>query len=376
MKVGIIGQGYVGRTLGVAAHGVGHQVVGIEVNARRISQLKNSKYLVSSDISELKDCQVVVIAVPTPLDDQRQPDLSFILEACAKAKPFLQPEALVVNESTSYPGTLRDLIKPLLGEAFSFASAPERIDPGNARWSITNTPRLVSGLTPPATKAAAEFYRSFCDFVIEVSSPEVAESAKLLENTFRQVNIALVNEFAQIASKLGLSAHEVIEAAATKPYGFMKFMPSIGVGGHCIPVDPIYLSYIAKRHGASARFVDLANEVNLAMPEFIARRIDAEYGLSGKHVQISGISYKPGIDDFRESPSLRLIKLLREMGAQVFWFDPLVGEVDGERSTPIFSADIGIICTAHPNVDYGPWNENTIVLDVSYGETFGWNKYL
>lgn len=376
MLVGVVGQGYVGSQLSTIAAESGHVVYGIEADSRRIESLKDSNYQVFSDFSKLKSCEVVVIAVPTPLDESQNPDLSFLVSACEEMKYHLKSGTLVINESTSYPGTLRGVIATILGEKFLYASAPERVDPGNEIWGIKNTPRLVGGLTEQALTKAVKFYRTFCDEIIEVSSPEVAEAAKLFENTFRQVNIALVNQFAQINRQLGIPTFETLGAAATKPFGFMPFLPSIGVGGHCIPVDPNYLSYIAEEAGISSQFIKLANEVNLGMPEYVASEIDSKFGLMGKKVQIAGISYKAGVADTRESPSITFIKALRDRGADVSWSDSLVKEFAGEKSVPISKVDIGVICTAHPDVDYSPWKNGTIVVDVSTAQDLGWPKFL
>lgn len=378
MRVAIIGQGYVGSALGVAAHGSGHEVVGIEIDPVRVESL-SVPYNVSGSFSDASGSDVVVIAVPTPLNERREPDLSFLSSACESLKAVLKSPTLVVNESTSFPGTLRNVIAPILGSSHLYASAPERIDPANEKWDIANTPRLVSGLSEIATSRAVEFYKSFCKQVITVSTPEVAEAAKLFENTFRQVNIALVNEFAQIANALGISTHETLDAAATKPYGFMPFIPSIGVGGHCIPVDPSYLSYAAEKAGVDASFINLANKVNASMPEYVAGRIGAMLGgsVAGKSIQVAGIAYKAGVSDTRESPALALISTLRSMGANVTWYDDVVGLWNGENSVPLSSVDVGVIATAHPGVDYGAWkNGKTMVIDVSTASNTGWPKFL
>lgn len=378
MRVAIIGQGFVGSALGIAASGAKHNVVGIEIDSSRIANL-SVPYKVSSDYVDVVGSDVVVIAVPTPLNEVREPDLSFLESACGSLKFVLKSSTLVVNESTSFPGTLRNVIAPILGESHLYASAPERIDPANEKWNIANTPRLVSGLSDVATSRAMEFYQSFCKKVVQVSSPEVAEAAKLFENTFRQVNIALVNEFAQIASALGISTFETLGAAATKPYGFMSFVPSIGVGGHCIPVDPTYLSYAADNAGVEALFINLANSVNLLMPRYIAGRISELLGgsVSGKKIQIAGISYKSDVADTRESPALSLMELLRDMGAEVTWSDEVVGKWNGKASTPLSAVDLGVIATAHSGVDYGAWkNTKTMVIDVSTSSNTGWPKFL
>jgi UDP-N-acetyl-D-glucosamine dehydrogenase len=380
VKVAIIGQGYVGSTLGIAANKAGHDVLGIEIDSKRRSELASSiGYPVSADYSSVQGSDVVVIAVPTPLNEKREPDLTFLESACKSLAAVLKSSVLVVNESTSYPGTLRNVIAPILGDVHLYAAAPERIDPANEKWGIENTPRLVSGLSSEATSKALDFYRSFCKEVVTVSTPEVAEAAKLFENTFRQVNIALVNEFAQIAQALGISTFETLGAAATKPYGFMPFLPSIGVGGHCIPVDPSYLSFAAEKVGVEASFINLANNVNASMPEYLAARISELLGgsVSGKTIQVAGISYKAGVADTRESPALKLISLLRGAGAKVSWHDQVVGEWNGESSTPLSSVDLGVIATAHEGVDYSAWkNEKTMVIDVSTSSNTGWPKFL
>jgi UDP-N-acetyl-D-glucosamine dehydrogenase len=380
VKVAIIGQGYVGSTLGIAAIKAGHDVLGIEIDSKRRSELASSiGYPVSADYSSVQGSDVVVIAVPTPLNEKREPDLTFLESACKSLAAVLKSSVLVVNESTSYPGTLRNVIAPILGDVHLYAAAPERIDPANEKWGIENTPRLVSGLSSEATSKALDFYRSFCEEVVAVSTPEVAEAAKLFENTFRQVNIALVNEFAQIAQALGISTFETLGAAATKPYGFMPFLPSIGVGGHCIPVDPSYLSFAAEKVGVEASFINLANNVNASMPEYLAARISELLGgsVSGKTIQVAGISYKAGVADTRESPALKLISLLRGAGAKVSWHDQVVGEWNGESSTPLSSVDLGVIATAHEGVDYSAWkNEKTMVIDVSTSSNTGWPKFL
>ena len=289
MRVAIIGQGYVGLTIAVGAAGAGHKVIGFDVNHGLVSELNSgvshiegisdselksflsdNTYKASTDAAVLDGCDVVVIAVPTPLTEARNPDLSFVHAAVELIQSNVKSPTLVINESTSYPGTLRkEIAGGLTGVEHLYASSPERVDPGNTQWSTKNTPRLIGGLTPEAVVKAKEFYSTFCDTVIEVSSPEVAEAAKIFENTFRQVNIALVNEFAQIADALGISGREVLDAAATKPYGFMEFNPGPGVGGHCIPVDPTYLAYVANEVGVPATFIKRANEVNLAMPAYV-----------------------------------------------------------------------------------------------------------
>ena len=380
MRVAVIGQGYVGKAVGIAAHGAGHQVVGIENDLSRVKELASVLgYEVTSEYSKVSGASIIIIAVPTPLDEKREPDLTFLNSACKSLKGSVGSNVLIINESTSFPGTLRNVIAPILGSNHMYAAAPERIDPANKIWDIENTPRLVSGLSEEATKKTAAFYRTFCREVITVASPEVAETAKLFENTFRQVNIALVNELAQIAYALGISAIETIHAASSKPYGFMPFMPSIGVGGHCIPVDPSYLSFAAREAGVDASFILLANKVNSLMPGYIAARIEKLLGgkLTGKKIQIAGISYKADVSDTRESPALALIANLREMGADVTWHDEKVGAYNGEKSSKLEPVDLGVIAIAHSGVDYSKWRiSQTMVIDLSTNPNTGWPKLL
>lgn len=373
MKISIIGQGYVGLNL-VTVIPEKHQVIGFDANSALVTRLaageshiegisselvfskvSTGSYIPTSDPGLIVGSEIIVIAVPTPLDANRQPDLSYVKSACLTIAGVMQSKVLIINESTSYPGTLRNLIKPLIeensssGVLYEFAVSPERVDPGNKSWNLFNTPRLYSGLTPEASKKTKEFYSSFCEQLYEVSSPEVAESAKLFENTFRQVNIALVNEFAQIAHALGISVYETLDAANTKPYGFMKFLPSAGVGGHCIPVDPSYLSATALELGVPARFIDLANETNLHMTDYVISRVlkDNPPSLKGKRVQVIGVSYKSDISDTRETPAGRLIDGLRSLGAEVNWHDPLVSQWRGETSSALGKSEIAILVTRH-----------------------------
>jgi UDP-N-acetyl-D-glucosamine dehydrogenase len=371
MRVAIIGQGYVGLTIAADAAAAGNQVIGFDVNPALVAQLNsgishiegisntalagviaNGAYIASADPAVLNGCEVIVIAVPTPLDDQRNPDLSYVHAAADLIAQHVKSPALVVNESTSYPGTLRkEIAARITGVEHLYASSPERVDPGNTQWGTKNTPRLIGGLNAAAVAKAKEFYGSFCDSIIEVSSPEVAEAAKIFENTFRQVNIALVNEFAQIADALGISGREVIDAAATKPYGFMQFNPGPGVGGHCIPVDPSYLAHVANQVGVPATFIKRANEVNLAMPAYVTQRVIAGSGgsINGKKIVVVGVSYKSNVADVRETPAAAVIDLLRQQGAMVTWHDDLVSTWRGENSTPI-EGDIAVLVTKHDGV--------------------------
>jgi UDP-N-acetyl-D-glucosamine dehydrogenase len=286
---------------------------------------------------------------------------------------------LVINESTSFPGTLRSYIKPAIEKYSKFsvehlyAISPERVDPGRGDYNQKNTPRLYAGLTPEASEKTRSFYSKFCDQLVEVSSPEVAEAAKLFENTFRQVNIALVNEFAQIAHSLGISVYETLDAANTKPYGFMKFTPSAGVGGHCIPVDPTYLAAVAEEHGAPATFIRRANEVNLEMSKYVVDRVQADNGgsLQGKSVLVVGVAYKPNVADVRETAAELVIEHLRNRGAVVSWHDDVVETWNGEMSSPLSGADIALVITKHDDV-----KERDILASAPYvfdttGKVFG-----
>jgi UDP-N-acetyl-D-glucosamine dehydrogenase len=385
MRVAIIGQGYVGLTIAVGAAGAGHNVVGFDVNDQLVRALNTGKshiegisdaalssfigsgaYIASADASDLNYSDVIVVAVPTPLDDSRNPDLSYVHAAADLIAKNAKSPALIINESTSYPGTLRkEIAARINGVSHLYASSPERVDPGNTQWGTKNTPRLIGGLTPAAVSKAKEFYATFCDSIIEVSSPEVAEAAKIFENTFRQVNIALVNEFAQIADALGISGREVLDAAATKPYGFMEFNPGPGVGGHCIPVDPSYLAHVANEVGVPATFIKRANEVNLAMPAYVVKRVLAGSGgsIKGKKVVVVGVSYKSNVADTRETPAAGVIDLLRAQGATVTWHDDLVGSWRGESSAPITGADIAVLVTKHDGLDLAAVKGCSYVFD-------------
>jgi len=373
MKVSIIGQGYVGLTISVFAS-EHHSVVGFDKNQAIVDALNSGKshiegvsagdlarlisagrFKATTDASEISGSDVVVIAVPTPLTKDRKPDLAYVEAACKTIGENLKTPALIINESTSFPGTVRNLIKPEIerhsGGSIQhlYAVSPERVDPGRTDWNQKNTPRLYAGLTQEASEAVRDFYSTFCDNLVEVSSPEVAESAKLFENTFRQVNIALVNEFAQIAHALGISVYETLDAAATKPYGFMKFMPSAGVGGHCIPVDPSYLAHTAAGLGVPATFIERANEVNLEMAKYVVDRVkkDNDGSLQGKKVQVVGVAYKPNVADVRETPAELVIEELKSAGAIVTWSDDLVTTWMGEKSSALGGSEIAVVVTLH-----------------------------
>ena len=377
LKVAIIGQGYVGLTISLFASRK-HEVIGFDLNPNVVSHLnsgnshiegvsskdlrkriKAGNYRATTSTSEISHAEIVVIAVPTPLNISRKPDHSYIEAACKLIGENVSHSVLIINESTSSPGTVRKIIKPLV-EKYSkekiehqYAVSPERVDPGRTDWNQKNTARLFSGLTLEATKKTHDFYSSFCDNLVEVSSPEVAEAAKLFENSFRQVNIALVNELAQISHALGISVNETLDAAATKPYGFMKFNPSAGVGGHCIPVDPSYLAHAAEEVGVKASFIELANEVNLQMPRYVVGRVVADNGgtLKGKSVQVIGIAYKPNVADTRETPAKIVIDELKKQGAVATWHDPVVGSWQGGNSSALGGAEIAIVVTLHDVMD-------------------------
>ena len=363
MKIAIIGQGYVGYALSVAATKAGHSVIGFDTNPKLISEIKTKgdlkNYLPTNNEADIKDQDAYIIAVPTPLDEKNLPDLSFLINATQLIARSATKGSLVINESTSYPGTLREVviteIEKISKAKFLYAAAPERIDPANTKWSIRNTPRVIAGIDDQSSRAAYEFYKSICDEVILVSSAEVAESAKLFENTFRQVNIALVNELAQITEKLGISANEVIKAASTKPFGFMKFNPSLGVGGHCIPIDPIYLAQKAESVGASAQFIRQANLVNQQMPLYILKRLEGLLGgdISGKKICIVGISYKPDVTDMRQSPAIVLWQELEKKGALVSFHDEMVKGFEGKTSTILSpnSFDLVVVAITHSNLE-------------------------
>ncbi len=403
IEVSIIGQGYVGFPLAIHAATVGYKVVGYDIDKSKISDItngrfpisgldlslissliKNNMYVPTNDSTLISQSDIIVLAVPTPLDADGNPDTSLLEDASITVAKYCKSTALIINESTSYPGTLRNLIEPIfrskLEHKLLFASAPERIDPGNINWNLENTPRVVAGLTSEATRKAISFYQTFCKVIHKASSPEVAEASKLFENTFRMVNIALVNEFAIISKSLGFSAHEALAAASTKPFGFMSFYPSIGVGGHCIPIDPRYLSHSAKLAGALPKLIDLAHDINISMPESVAIRIKTELGndLLNKKIQLAGIAYKPNIPDLREAPALELMKELRKMGAIVTWHDPVVGKFDDEISSELNpNVNLGLIVTPHEQIDFSLWkNSGVRVLDLSVNLTdYGWSKF-
>jgi UDP-N-acetyl-D-glucosamine dehydrogenase len=369
VRVAIIGQGYVGLTITQGALLAGHQVIGIDKSDAVIEGLKSGKshiegipdsviaqsitsgaLQVSNSYEEVAKADVIIIAIPTPLDSKGSPDLSLLVSAAKGLGEVLKTPKLIINESTSYPGTLRELIKPLIdggsNQAHLYAISPERVDPGNKSFGVKNTPRIVGALSNSALDAAVKFYESFCEKVIPVSSAEVAESAKLFENTFRFINIGLVNEFAEIMSAMGIPADEVLAAAATKPYGFMPFHPNVGVGGHCI----------------TSKYIALSEEINHRMPKYVIERLILEYGpVTGKKILVVGVSYKANISDTRESPAEPFIDNLRSQGAEVFWHDPLASSWRGESSSPVSGEyDLAVVLVSHSNLSMSGWNGGPI----------------
>ena len=376
----IIGQGYVGLPLAMAAVDAGWSVIGVDNFEAKVAQINGGSspvedisdaqlqaalakgvYKATTDFSLVSQASVITICVPTPLDEKREPDLELLRSAATGIAPFVSNETLVVSESTSYPGTLRDIIipvvnllKPQESSTVYFASAPERVNPGDPVWNQKNTPRLVGSIDRESQQRALAFYESICDAAISVSTPEIAEAAKLLENTFRLVNIALVNEFTQLCSASGINVHEVIDAASSKPYGFMPFRPGVGVGGHCIPVDPLYLTWWARQNGGKATFVESADSINHAMPKYVADRalgmVDAS--IKNPKVLILGVAYKPGVGDVRETPVSELRDHLKARGADVAWHDPLVPVWEGSNPVSLdWDCDVAILATKQPGMD-------------------------
>ena len=377
----IIGQGYVGLPLAMAAVDAGWTVIGIDNLEAKVAQINSGKspvedisdiqlqaalasgaYRASVDFSSVAKASVITICVPTPLDDKREPDLSLLQSAASAIAPFVSNETLVVSESTSYPGTLRDIIIPIVDSLkpkdslkVYFASAPERVNPGDPIWNQKNTPRLVGSVDAASQIKALAFYESICDVAVAVSTPEVAEAAKLLENTFRLVNIALINEFTKLCASTDINVNEVIDAASTKPYGFMPFRPGVGVGGHCIPVDPLYLTWWARQNGGRAEFVETADSINHAMPKYVAQRalelIDSS--VTKPRVLILGVAYKPGVGDVRETPVSELRNHLLLLGANVAWYDPLVPTWDSSKPVDLnWKCDVAILATKQPGMNF------------------------
>ncbi len=392
MTFGVIGLGYVGLPLAVEAARSGIKVLGFDVQERVAKgindgvshiqdltdeevreQVRAGRLEATTDMSRLAECDAISICVPTPLSKTRDPDVSFISAATEAVSTALREGQLVVLESTTYPGTTREVVQPeleksglVVGEDFYLCFSPERVDPGNPVWMTKNTPKVIGGVTPACSKAGVAFYSRFFDTLVPVSSTEAAELTKILENTFRAVNIGLVNEVALIADRLGVDVWEVIDAAATKPFGFMRFTPGPGLGGHCIPVDPHYLSWKMRTMNYKTRFIDVASEINSAMPEFVVGKVWEALNRAGKAVKgarvlVVGVAYKPNIDDVRESPALDIIRLLEGDGADVVYHDPYVPRLEedgsewvGEDLTDelISSVDVAVIVTNHSTVDH------------------------
>jgi UDP-N-acetyl-D-glucosamine dehydrogenase len=387
MRIGIIGMGYVGLPLAVAFAEAGDEVVGLDVDAAKVEGLNRGashiedvpdsalaalggRLTATSDYAELAACDAAIICVPTPLSDSREPDLTYLIDSASALTEVLAPGQLVVLESTTYPGTTRERLQPILersertvGTDFHLAFSPERIDPGRTDYTVRTTPKLVGGITEACAERARDLYARICDQVVVLSSPETAELSKLLENIFRSVNIALVNELAQLCDRLEIDVWEVIDAAATKPFGFMRFEPGPGMGGHCLPVDPFYLAFKARQADFYPEFIELAGKVNQAQPAFCVERIERALNAAGKPVNgsrilILGASYKGGVGDIRESPALKIIGRLQDLGGEVSYSDPFVPELRGhglasvDLEPAVADADLVAIVTVHPGIDY------------------------
>ncbi len=389
--IGIVGLGYIGLPLAITFCNSGFRVVGFDMQAKKVAEINNGKSYISdvsdeaiseargkklleatTDMSRLGSIDAVCICVPTPLTKNKEPDLQYVKAVSEELKKYLKPEQLVILESTTYPGTTREVILPVLeasglkvGRDFYLAYSPEKVDPGNTRYGIKNTPKLVGGIEEKSAEIACRLYQKVIDRVIPVSSPEVAEMTKLFENVFRSVNIALVNEMSVLCENMGVSVWEVIDAASSKPFGFMPFYPGLGVGGHCIPLDPYYLSNKAREYDFHTRFIEVAASINENMPNHIANRIsealnDRGVSMRGARILILGIAYKKDIDDCRESPALKLMKLLKEKGAKVSYNDKYISclKLNGETLQSIeldagnlADADCSVIATDHPQVE-------------------------
>ena len=392
-RVVVLGLGYVGLPLAVVLAEAGYQVTGVDPDLEKVSLLnqgisyiddvdieavklltESKSLLATSDFSVVADADAVSICVPTPLRKTRDPDLSYIVDVSEAIAPYIHPNMVVVLESTTYPGTTRELLLPKLievsnltvGENFFLAFSPERVDPGREDWTTVNTPKVVGGITPACTEIASAFYDQAIENIVSVSTAEVAEMTKLLENTYRMVNIGLVNEMAIMCDRMGIDVWEVIEAAATKPFGFMKFTPGPGLGGHCIPIDPLYLSWKLRSLNYTARFIDLASEINTGMPRYVVGKVQnalngRQIPLKNSRILVLGAAYKPDIDDVRESPALDVIGLLQQNGAEVTYHDPYIPQLSHENiklsSVPdlmaaVESVDCVVIITNHSEYDY------------------------
>jgi UDP-N-acetyl-D-glucosamine dehydrogenase len=387
MKVGIIGLGYVGLPLAVAFAEAGHDVVGLDADPRVVDGIRDGVSAVedvsseqltgagerlqsTTEHAELASCDAVVICVPTPLANHREPDLTYVLDAARSLSSVLREGQLVVLESTTYPGTTRERLKPILEESglaagrdFHLAYSPERIDPGRTDHTIRTTPKVVGGLTDACRDRALALYEEVCDEVVPVSTPEAAELSKLLENIFRSVNIALVNELAMLCDRMEIDVWEVVDAAATKPFGFMRFEPGPGMGGHCLPVDPFYLAFKAREHDFYTEFIELAGKINQNQPQFCVRKIERTLNevskpVKGSRILLLGVAYKAGVGDLRESPALKIIRGLRELGAELTYHDSHVPELaelgmhSADLDEELDGADLVCVITPHPDVDY------------------------
>ena len=378
-KIAVVGQGYVGLPLAIAAANASFRVIGLDNNGNKVANLNNfisdiegissdelkkitskGNYHATEDFSELAGAEIILICVPTPLGNNGKPDLKFLIEATTEVAKNMSKGTLVIIESTVAPGTTRNMIVPLIksesklgDENFTVAFSPERVDPLNDTWGIKNTPKLLSALTEEGYRLAFNFYSKFVNTIIKCDSTEVAETAKLLENSFRLINISFINEISIFCQKLGIEVNQVIKAASTKPFGFMPFYPSIGIGGHCIPVDPIYLATAAKSIGVPTKLIELAHQINQEMPGYFVGRAEEKIGgLKDKKVLVIGVSYKPNMADVRETPVEALILGLRNKGAEVFWHDDLVKEWNDEKSVALSDVyDLAIIATPHAYLD-------------------------
>jgi len=388
VSVGIVGLGYVGLPLAVAFAEAGLDVVGVDSDPGKVAGIRAGRSYVedipddrlravdgrisaTTRLVELHECDAILVCVPTPLNLNREPDLGPLLGASRALAGVIRAGQTIILESTTFPGTTREHLVPLLeesgleaGREFALAFSPERVDPGRTDFTLRTTPKVVGGLTPACTRAALDVYAPVCDHLVPVSTPEVAELSKLLENIFRSVNIALVNELAVLADRMGIDVWEVIDAAATKPYGFMRFEPGPGMGGHCLPVDPFYLTWKAREYDLSTEFIELAGKVNQSMPYFCLEKIeralnDAAKPVRGAKVLILGVAYKAGVADVRESPALKILRLLADRGADVRYHDPHVAELTELGLTnlgleeALEDADLAVIVTAHREVDHG-----------------------
>jgi len=403
--LGIIGLGYVGLPLAMEFVRSGYKTIGFDIDVKKIDRLSNGEiylkhigedrvknffnsglFTPTADVSRLNEVDLISICVPTPLDKYRQPDLSFVEDSARAVAENIKQGAIVILESTVYPGTTREILLPILekggnklDKGFYLAFSPEREDPGNEKYTTKNIPKVIGGLSEQSRRKVVEIYKSVFDEIVEVSSAEVAEATKIMENTYRSVNIALVNELKVIFDKMGINVWEVIEAAKTKPFGFTPFYPGPGLGGHCIPIDPFYLSWKARKFGINTRFIELAGEINTMMPEYVIMKTIAalnknKKSLKGSKILVLGVAYKKDIDDSRESPGIKIIELLQDGGAEVSYFDPYISEIYDMRQTDLVMSsvklkdellkeqDAVIIVTAHSNIDYKNIVDNSSVV--------------